>query len=192
MDKRYFLGLLLVLTLGTGHAQRGYAEKGSGPVILQRNHISLNLLMPGFQYELALARNFSVSTALGLGLGTPSEGYTISPVFDSKARYYTNLRRRRDMGKNVSGNSGDYIGVVYDHFFTKWEVFGNMDNGDSDLDFIGAVYGLQRTYKNGIAFSVNAGGGWYLRDGIDTGLAPFVGIGLGWSPRFGKATGGRN
>lgn len=163
-------------------AQR--AEKGNtfDLVDLERHQVSFNLLMPGLQYEIGITRNVSASAVLGIGLATPQEGYSLTPIYNVKARFYHNFERRKAMNKNVAGNSGNYFAASYTHFFTEWELMGNMDNGDSSLDFLGAVYGLQRTFKNGINFSAEAGAGWYRRQNFNLGIGPVIGFSFGWTP----------
>ena len=157
-------------------------EKGRGVINLERHQVSFNLLMPSFRYEIGLFRNVTAMGGAGIGLATPGEGYSLSPAYFGKARYYHNLERRKAMGKNVSGNSGNFFGLSAVHFFTQWQVLGNLQDADNNLDFGGAVYGLQRTLENGIHFDVEAGAGWYFRNERSIGIGPFIGFTLGWTP----------
>ncbi len=165
-------------------AQR--SERGFGTIYLERHQLQLNLLMPGFQYEFGLLPNLTAGAEIGLSLATPSEGYSLSPAYRAFSRYYLNLKRRSDMGKNVSGNSGNYVAVTFNHYFTQWELLGNMDNSGRDLVFLGPVIGLQRSYPGGFSFSADAGAGWYFSNRVSAGLGPSVHIRIGWNP-FGRA-----
>ncbi|WP_149275014.1 hypothetical protein [Pareuzebyella sediminis] len=184
MHKKFLSLTLLALccSLYVLRAQR--TEKGNtfDLIDLERHQVSFNLLMPSLQYEIGIARNVSASAIVGLGLATPQEGYSLAPIYNVKARFYHNFERRKALNKNVAGNSGNYIAASYTHFFTEWELLGNMNTGDSSLDFIGAAYGLQRTFGNGINFSVEAGGGWYRRHDFNLGMGPVIGFSLGWTP----------
>ncbi|MDG1572197.1 hypothetical protein OZ410_07705 [Robiginitalea sp. M366] len=162
------------------HAQR--AERGWGTVILEPGKLQLNLLMPGLQYELGLLPNLTVGAEIGLGLATPREGYSLAPAYRAFSRYYHNLKARQAGGKTVSGNSGNYFAITFNHYFTKLELAGNMDNEGRDLIFLGPVYGLQRSYGNGFSFSVDAGAGFYFRNRISSGIGPSVHLRLGWNP----------
>lgn len=184
MHKKLLSPTLLALYCSVFMLQAQRTEKGNtfALIDLERHQVSFNLLMPSLQYEIGIVRNVSASAILGLGLATPQEGYSLTPIYNVKARFYHNFQRRKALNKNVAGNSGNYIAASYTHFFTEWELLGNMDNGDSSLDFIGSVYGIQRTFKNGINFSAEAGGGWYRRHNFNLGMGPVIGFSLGWKP----------
>lgn len=179
-----FLGSVCLLS-----AQR--SERGFGTIYLEQHQFQLNLLMPGFQYEFGLLPNLTAGAEVGLSLATPSEGYSLSPAYRAFSRYYFNLKHRADIGRNVSGNSGDYVAITFNHYFTQWELLGNMDNSGRDLVFLGPVIGLQRSYPGGFSFSADAGAGWYFSNRVSAGLGPTVHIRIGWNP-FGRGRRGGN
>ena len=181
MKRRSLLGLGLLLTVVSLHAQRS-SEWGFGTYRLESHRLQLNLLMPGFHYEFGLLPNLTVGAGVGLGLATPQEGYSLAPSYRAQSRYYTNLGRREDLGRNITGNSGDYLAATFSHFFTQWELAGNMDNSGRDLVFFGPAYGWQRQYKGGWSLNVELGAGWYFSNRDPIGLGPSVHLNLGWNP----------
>ena len=181
MKQRWLLGFGLVLCLAPLCAQ-SRSERGFGTIRLERHRLQLNLLMPGFHYEFGLLPNLTVGAGIGLGLATPEEGYSLAPAYRAQSRYYTNLRRREDLGRNIAGNSGDYLAATFSHFFTNWELAGNMDNAGRDLVFFGPAYGWQRQYKGGWSVNLELGAGWYFSNRDPIGLGPSVHLNLGWNP----------
>lgn len=181
MKKLWILGPGLLLALAPLHAQRTL-ERGFGSTRLEQHRLQLNLVMPGLQYEFALGRNLTMGAGVGLGLATPEEGYSLAPAYRAQSRYYTNLGRRERLGRNISGNSGDYFAATFSHFFTRWELAGNMDNSGRDLVFFGPAYGLQRTYKGGWSANLELGAGWYFSNRDPIGMGPSIHLNLGWNP----------
>ncbi|MBO6828630.1 MAG: hypothetical protein JJ876_03620 [Muricauda sp.] len=163
------------------HAQ--WQERGGtfDLVHLERHQFQLNLLSPGFTYELGLFKNQSVSSSLGFGLATYEEGYVFGLAMNNRYRYYHNFNRRTRMDKNTSGNSGNYIAAAQAIFFSQLQISTNVDAvGDFNLGFFGMVYGIQRTYEKGFNFNVELGAGYYRGDGVPNGYGPLINITFGW------------
>ena len=163
------------------HAQ--WQERGGtfDLVHLERHQFQLNLLSPGFTYELGLFKNQSVSSNLGFGLATYEEGYVFGLAMNNRYRYYHNFNRRTRMDKNTSGNSGNYIAAAQAIFFSQLQISTNVDAvGDFNLGFFGMVYGIQRTYEKGFNFNVELGAGYYRGDGVPSGYGPLINVTFGW------------
>ena len=176
------LRLLLVVLLMSSVVFSQRTERGFGTVHLEKHNFQLNLLLPGFQYEFGLLPNLTVGAEVGLSLATPREGYSVAPAYRAFSRYYHNLKSRARQNKNVSGNSGNYFSVSFQQFFVEWELFGNLDNEGRDLNFLGVLYGIQRSYGNGFAFGVEAGAGNYFRNRITSGIGPVFNVRISWNP----------
>ena len=174
--------LLIFMTCSTTAVRAQWSEGGNRPVYLERHQFQLNLLMPGFTYEFGILPNLTAGATLGLGLATPPEGYSLAPSYLAFSRYYHNLKRRAGMGKNVSGNSGNYFSIGFGHYFVEWELAGNLDNEGRDLIFLGGLYGIQRSYPGGLTLGIEAGAGQYFRNRISNGFGPVVHFRLGWDP----------
>ena len=175
--------ILLTLCLIPLLSNAQWQERGGtfDLVHLERHQFQLNLLSPGFTYELGLFRNQSVSTNLGFGLATYEEGYVFGLAMNNRYRYYHNFNRRARLDKNTSGNSGNYIAAAQAIFFSQLQISTNVDAvGDFNLGFFGMVYGIQRTYEKGFNFNVELGAGYYRGDGVPNGYGPLINITFGW------------
>lgn len=156
-------------------------EEGSGLINLERHQFKFDLLAPGLSYEFGLFRNQSVSTSLGLGLATYQEGYAYGLAWNNRYRYYHNFTRRIGKGKNVSGNSGNYVAAAQAIFFSQLRIGTNIKGPkDFNLGFYGLLYGIQRTYPKGFNFTAELGAGYYKGDGVLSGYGPFFSFNIGW------------
>ncbi|MAU15843.1 MAG: hypothetical protein CMH46_09925 [Muricauda sp.] len=148
---------------------------------LVRQQFKLNLLSPGFTYELGLFKNVSASGGLGLGYATYEEGYAVGLTLHTRVRYYHNFNNRIDKNKNVSGNSGNYIAAARSIFFSQMRLATNIEGPDDfNLGFYGMVYGIQRTYEKGFNFNLELGAGYYQGDGVPNGYGPLLNFTFGW------------
>ncbi len=156
-------------------------ENGKGLINLERHQFKFDLFVPGISYELGLFKNQSVSSSLGLGMAAYEPGYNIGLAMNNRYRYYHNFNRRNDLGKNVSGNSGNYIAAAQAIFFSQLRLTTNISGPDDfNIGFYGIVYGVQRTYAKGFNFTAELGGGYYKGDGIPSGFGPLIGFNFSW------------
>jgi len=175
--------VFIVLCFASTIMQAQWQERGGTFDLahLERHQFKLNLLSPGFTYELGLFKNQSVSTNLGLGLATYEEGYVFGLAMNNRYRYYHNFNRRQRLDKNTSGNSGNYIAAAQAIFFSQLRISTNVEGpGDFNLGFYGMVYGIQRTYEKGFNFNVELGAGYYKGDGVLDGYGPLFNFTFGW------------
>lgn len=148
---------------------------------LERHQFKLNLLSPGFTYELGLFKNQSVSTNLDLANATYEEGYVLGLAMNNRYRYYHNFDRRERLDKNTSGNSGNYIAAAQAIFFSQLRISTNVEGPDDfNLGFYGLAYGIQRTYEKGFNFNLELGAGYYKGDGVPDGYGPLINFTFGW------------
>lgn len=164
---------------------QGVTERNSGNpfalVNLERNQFKFNLLSPGFTYEFGIFKNVSASTSLGFGAATYEEGYALGLVMNNRARYYYNFNSRIRNGKNVSGNSANYIAGAQAIFFSQLRLATNIDGpSDFNVGFYGLVHGIQRTYPKGFNFTAELGAGYYQGDGVLSGYGPLINLNFGW------------
>jgi len=183
MSKKLLLCLMLPLSFYLNGQVRKIAEQGNGLINLEKHQFKFDLLSPGISYELGLFRNQSVSSSLGLGMATYGEGYALGLAWNNRYRYYHNFDRRIRNGKNVSGNSGNYIAAAQAIFFSQLRLATNIEGpSDFNIGFYGMAYGVQRTYQNGFGFNAELAGGYYQGDGVDSGLGPLISLKFGWTP----------
>jgi len=175
--------LLLALCLFPVLSTAQWQERGGTFDLahLERHQFKFNLLSPGFTYEFGLFKNQSVSTNLGLALATYEEGYVFGLASNNRYRYYHNFNRRDRMGKNTSGNSGNYIAAAQAIFFSQLRITTDVEGPDDfNLGFYGMVYGIQRTYEKGFNFNLELGAGYYKGDGVLNGYGPLFNFTFGW------------
>ncbi|NVN19026.1 hypothetical protein GUA46_11795 [Muricauda sp. HICW] len=175
--------VLILLCLVSTFVEAQWQERGGTFDLahLERHQFKLNLLSPGFTYELGIFKNQSVSTNLGLATATYEEGYVFGLAMNNRYRYYHNFDRRERLEKNTSGNSGNYIAAAQAIFFSQLRVATDVEGpSDFNLGFYGMVYGIQRTYEKGFNFNAEVGAGYYRGDGVPNGYGPLISITFGW------------
>lgn len=181
MTRKLLLYLLFCVPIIAAGQIRKINEKGSGLINLERHQFKLNLFGPGLSYELGLFKDVSASTSFGPAIATYQEGYTFGFAWHTRLRYYHNFKRRIDMRKNVSGNSGNYVSAARSIFWGPLQISNNLDGPkDFGLAFYGGVYGIQRTYPKGFNFNVELGAGYYRGDGVFDGYGPLFNFTFGW------------
>ncbi len=180
MSKKGFFILALFTTIFSMGQTYQISESGSGLIHLEKHQFKFDLLSPGISYEIGLFRNQTVSSSLGLAAATYQEGYAFGLAMNNRYRYYHNFVRRENLGKNVSGNSGNYVAAAQAIFFSQLRLSTDIEPDDYNLGFYGLVYGIQRTYDKGFNFNVEIGGGYYRGDGAPSGYGPLIGINFGW------------
>ncbi|MBT8222007.1 MAG: hypothetical protein KJN96_02435 [Eudoraea sp.] len=180
MQKKGIIILAFLVVMGLNAQVYRVTEKGSGLIHLEQHQFKFDLLSPGLSYEIGLFRNQSVSSSLGLATATYQEGYAFGLAMNNRYRYYHNFLRRERLGKTVSGNSGNYVAAAQAIFFSQLRFATDIEPDDFNLGFYGMVYGIQRTYENGLNLNVEIGGGYYRGDGVPSGYGPLIGINFGW------------
>ncbi len=183
MTKKILFCTYCILSIFSAWSQQKETNSGNtfALVNLERHQFKFNFLSPGFTYEFAIAKNVTASTSLGLGAATYQEGYALGLAMNNRARYYYNFNRRIDKGKNVSGNSGNYISGAQAIFFSQLRLATNIEGPkDFNVGFYGLVHGIQRTYPKGFNFTAELGAGYYQGDGVDSGYGPLINFTFGW------------
>ncbi len=181
MTKRFLLLCCFLIAASLQLNSQRLKERGFGIINLERHQFTINLLGPGFRYELGLFKNVSVSTSFTPGFATYEEGYTFGFAWHTRIRYYHNFENRLDINKNIVGNSADYLAPAQSIFWGPLQVAQDLrDDKDFALAFYGGVYGIQRTYRKGFNFNAEFGFGYYRGDGVLNGFGPLVNFTFGW------------
>jgi len=155
----------------------------------------LNFLAPGAEVEFGVTKS---STALlnagflwGIGSSEDSNGFSetnfaILPIIDVQYRYYYNLKKRQEKGKNITKNSGNFIALKGTYYFTEG-FLENLEGNDedlftdeSDLSIIGMTYGIQRTYFDWLHLGFEGGIG-YGQTETDNIVLPIVSFTIGYA-----------
>lgn len=172
---------LLVLFNLKVNAQQ-FVEGFDGVPNLERHQVTLNLLGPGFTYELGILKNLSVSGEFAPAYGLYQYGYNFGYAFNTRARFYINFDSRYNKGKNINYNSADYIAAAQSMFWEPLQLFTNIDGpAENTLVFWGGVYGIQRSNDKGFNYNLELGYGYYEGvGGISSGHGPLLKFTIGW------------
>ncbi|MEM1338437.1 MAG: hypothetical protein AAF634_12325 [Bacteroidota bacterium] len=171
--KHLLVGLLLIFVTFTGRGQ------SNDPRV--ENQFLINALWPGVAYEFGIAQHLSVRLDAATSLGVISfdgGGFDLYPRFDAQVRNYYNFKRRETKGKKVTGNSGNFYGVNL-YYTSDVSLLGSDFEPDIgniiafgpasfETFYIGATYGLQRTYASGFNWGLQLGIGVISVDFSDT------------------------
>lgn len=178
----YFLLSFLFVISTTAYTQGNTQTFG-----VEENLFKANLLfIPSVVYERAIRGNFVAKAELGVSLtifdnfGDTSVG--IFPKVEGQLKYYYNLKRRFNKGKNISNNSGSFVATAY-QFQDRNAIFNNIKRS-SNFSYLGGVWGFQKSYNSGLSLLFEVGLGYdfgYVSNNNPRGRPfPLLGFELGW------------
>ncbi len=151
---------------------------------VEQTQLQLSLPMPSVLYEVGMSKNTTTSleaiTGFALRGCTGCEtNFGVYPILRGQYRYYYNMERRLQKKKNIAGNSGNYVAVLvaYQH---GDPLIGNLYT--TTTLGVGPVYGLQRTYKRGFFYRLEAGVA-YVQNDWDEGIGIVLAARVGWTIR---------
>lgn len=136
-------------------AQEIEAEKTS---LLEDKIVRINLLSPGFGVELKTGKYSSLSLSAGVTYAGSVHGmnsrrkssptgwlYSFEPFLNIEKKFFYNLQKRSEKGKNTAYNSGNFISLR--SLTLGPPIDGNLVR-QSDYDFmLIASWGIQRSYS---------------------------------------------
>jgi len=141
----------------------------------------INFLNPAIELELPTGNHSTFSAGLGIGYGGSypdlSSGgngfiYIISPFLDLQEKWFYNLNKRVNKGKNIENNSGNFFSL---RFITRGNSIAENINRTSNFDFaIGPTWGLQRKYGNHFHFLFDVGPQYYFDTEGNGNIWPFM------------------
>lgn len=148
---------------------------------VEKTQLQFGLPLPSILYEVGTGKNTTLSLEALAGFelrgcsGCETD-FGIYPILRGQYRYYYNMERRLRKGKNISGNSGNYVAAVigYQH---GSPIIGNLIN--TNTLGVGPVYGLQRTYRKGFFYRLE-GGVAYFQDDFEDGIGLVLAARIGW------------
>ncbi len=150
---------------------------------VEQGLFKVNALTPGVSYELGAGRNSTFNfEASVIPIARADSGgdfdWVLFPALGAEFRYFTNMNRRVQKGKNISGNSGNYVSFLNQAFITA-PIIGSIEY-DEPVAYLGAfVYGLQRTYGKGFYFGAAVGPAFFTGDNDPTATL-YLDARLGW------------
>lgn len=135
---------------------------------VEKSLFKINALAPGVSYELGVGLNATLNfeaSIIPIGEFYVGEKPIIElfPMLGAEFRYFVNMKRRTNKGKNISRNSGNYVSFLNQAIITA-PILGNIEY-DDPIAYLGSInYGFQRTYKKGFYFSIAAGPAFFSGD----------------------------
>ncbi len=148
---------------------------------VEEHQVQIGLPMPAILYEKGIGNNSTLSLEAITGLhirgcsGCETQ-FGIYPILRGQYRYYYNMERRLRKGKNITGNTGNYIGglLIYQG---GSPLIGDIQN--SSVLGVGPVYGIQRTYRRGFFYRLETGV-TYFEDDFSRGVVLVLAARIGW------------
>ena len=129
--------------------------------------LKLNFLNPGVEYEMAVGVNSTLDFRAAWQAGiepaseNPIQDYNFFPAITVQNRYYHNFGSRDSRGKDIYGNSGNYLAPSVAVFSPEARIIDNQIV-DGVHGYAGLVYGVQRSFDSGFSFSIDAGAAYYV------------------------------
>lgn len=146
--------------------------------------IKINAISPGVEYEMALGVNSTLDfrvawqPSIEPASENPVEDYDFFPAITLQNRYYHNFNGRYQRGRQIYGNSGNYIAPSVAVFSPDARVVNNR-SVDGIHGYGGLVYGVQRSFNSGFSFSLDAGAGYYIGP-FKGSVQPVINLSIGW------------
>ena len=159
-----------------------YVNAQSGKLV-EDGLFKINALAPGVSYELGVGSKTTLNLegflgfALNGGFGRDTD-FGLFPGLAAEVRQYINFDRRLRKGKNISGNTGNYISFLNQMQFGT-PIIGNLEYASDYYYNIVLAYGLQRTYKKGFYFGLAFGPGIFVNE-FDANTGVLIDARLGW------------
>lgn len=118
---------------------------------------------------------------LGFALDGGSERETnfgLYPSIGAEFSCFNNLERRLRKGKNISGNSGNYLAFLNQVQFGQ-PIIGDLEYASEYYYNLAIVYGIQRKRSKGFYWGISFGSGVFV-DEFDTAPGILIDTRLGW------------
>jgi hypothetical protein len=152
---------------------------------VEKKLFKINLLAPGIAYEIGLDSRNTLNSEFDVGFGYRfdskiGKGWYFFPAIEEQFRHYYNLEKRKSKDKSTKGNSGNYVGALANYTFKSLTTNENLGYYNPSFT-LGAVWGLQRTYKHNFNINLNLGLGHVFQKNVKSDpVAPIVNFSLGW------------
>ena len=117
--------------------------------------------------KFALRSELSLFPAIWGGDMYPKTGFAFYPGITLQPKYYYNIAKRAENGKNIKNNSANYFGLQV-RYVPNWFVISNYDDiqNNSSLNFI-PTYGFRRNFAENFNYEFRGGLGYGTTLGLD-------------------------
>ncbi len=160
---KYLLITLLTLLIAAEATSQGTET------ISTTNKIRINFINPAIELDRVTGTKSILTTGLGVGYGggypdLTSSGsgfiYIISPFLDVQHKWFINLEKRHQKGKNTANNSGNFVSL---RFLARGASIAENVSRSTDTDFaIGPTWGIQRNFARNFNFLLDLGPIYYF------------------------------
>lgn len=108
----------------------------------------------------ALRSEVSLFSAVWGGDMYTKTGFALYPAITLQPKYYYNIAKRAEAGKNTKNNSANYIGLQV-RYNPNWFVISNAKNvtANNQLNFI-PTFGIRRNFSGNFIYEFKAGFGY--------------------------------
>ena len=109
-------------------------------------------------------------------------GFALAPAISVSPKYYYNLQKRSDAGKNISKNSGNYIAASLE-YVPNWFVISNVKGIEvNEMISLIPTWGLRRNFAKNFNYEFKAGLGIgkILQKDYDTQIVPELSFKIGY------------
>jgi len=174
---KHYASLLLIMVL----VSQVNAQFGKNCELRQ---VKINLLNPGFEYEMALGINTTFDIKAGLQVALDPllpdvyEEPGFFPAIAGQYRYYYNFENRQRNRRQIYGNSANYVAPAVAVFLPDTRTIEN-EVVQGAFGYAGLVTGLQRSYDSGFNFSVDVGAAYYVGK-FKGAIYPVANLSIGW------------
>lgn len=141
-----------------------------------------------FYNEARLSEHFTLRSQLELypsiwgGDMYSKTGFALAPAISLTPKFYYNLQKRKDAGRNTANNSGNYVSLKVE-YVPNWFVISNTKNLTvSETISLVPTWGLRRNFAKhfNYEFKAGLGIGKILRTGYATQVVPDLSFKIGY------------
>ncbi|WP_076752689.1 hypothetical protein [Elizabethkingia anophelis] len=158
MKKQFYL-IALALSPLLGKAQNSNVEKNITGIQVGLFGVDLYNEIKIFD-KTTLRAELSLFPAIWGGDLYAKTGFAFYPALTIEPKYYYNISKRSENGKNTKNNSANYFGLQV-RYIPDWFVISNTKNLSlaNQINFI-PTYGFRRNFSNNFNYEFKAGIGY--------------------------------
>lgn len=107
-----------------------------------------------------LRSQFTLNSSIFGGNLYSNNGFALTPSLSVASKYYYNINKRSEQGKNIKNNAANYVSLKVD-YFPNWFVISNVKNLEvNDGIFLTPNYGIRRNFAKNFNYEFRAGLGF--------------------------------